>query len=102
MGKLSNDIQLYNVGDNLYRIGKYGIDLITIMEIKDYGHLVYKDNKGHSFFDHNIGKSYFNTLEEAEINIRRRALIKRKRNMLKEYERKLNEELDLKNHYIVK
>ena len=102
MKKEEDCIQLYNVGDKLYRVGKYGIELITITKVEDYGHFVYRDDKGHSYFNHSIVKSCFKTLEEAKEEIRNRTLIIQKKKLLKEYERKLNEELDLKDHYIIK
>lgn len=101
--KEMDTVKLYDVGDQLYRVGKYGVDLITIVEVKCYQHYVYKDDKGHSYFNHNIVKTCFRTMEEAKEEIRNRTLIAQKRKMLKEYERKLNKELNIsKEHYIVK
>ena len=44
----------------------------------------------------------FKTKEEAEKEIQRRQNIVKKRQLLKEYERNLNKELGLEDHYIVK
>ena len=52
--------------------------------------------------DKNIFKSCFKTKEEAEKEIQRRQNIVKKRQLLKEYERNLNKELGLEDHYIVK
>lgn len=101
--KEMDTVKLYDIGDKLYRVGKYGIDLITIIDIQQYPHYVYRDDKGHSYFNHNIVKSCFRTMKEAEEEIRNRTLIAKKKQMLKEYERKLNKELNIsKEHYIVK
>ena len=90
------------VGDVLYRVGKYGIDKITIIAIDHYPHSVYRDDHGHSYFDRTIHKSCFKTLEEAEKEVQKRKNIVEKRNKLKEYEIKLNQELGIENHFIVK
>lgn len=90
------------VGDVLYRVGKYGIDKITIIKIDHYPHSVYRDDHGHSYFDRTIHKSCFKTLEEAEKEVQKRKNIVKKRNKLKEYEIKLNQELGIENHFIIK
>lgn len=107
-------IQLCNVGDKLYRISsKYGhrdelyIELITITLAKFtgdpvFGHWYYHDNKHRSYFNRNIRKSCYKTKEEAEKELLKREAIMRKREALKEYERKLNKELNINDHYIVK
>lgn len=48
--KKMDTVKLYDIGDKLYRVGKYGIDLITIIDIQQYPHYVYRDDKGHSYF----------------------------------------------------
>lgn len=101
--KTSGDYEkLYDVGDVLYKVTKNGIKEITIVDIRQYPHYVYEDNYGTSYFNHNIGKSCFKTREEAEKEIIRRDNIAKKREMLKEYERKINEELGIINHLIIK
>ncbi len=94
--------ELFNVGDVLFRVGRDGIDEVTIMEINHYPHCVYKDDHGHSYFNHSIRKSCFKTREEAEREILKRRNIATKRKMLKEYEIKLNYELGIENHFIIK
>ena len=93
---------LYKVGDQLYRVGRDGIELITIMKVLHYPHCVYKDDRGHSFYNRTIRKSCFDTEEEAEKEVRRRKHIIEKRQELKLYEAQLNEKYGLKNHFIVK
>lgn len=103
IGRRDNDyIKLYNKGDVLYRVGKYGIEKITIIDVESYPHYVYRDNKGRSYFNHSIVKSCFKTRKEAEAETQKRQNITKKRQMLKEYERKLNKELNIIDHYIVK
>ena len=97
-----DETQLFNEGDVLYRVGKYGIDKVTITKVEHYPHCVYKDDHGHSYFNHNITKSCFKTQEEAKKEILKRKNIIEKRNRLKEYEIKLNEELGIENHFVVK
>ena len=95
--------QLYHIGDKLFRVGRDGIDEISIIKINHYpSHCVYKDDHGHSYFNHSINKSCFKTLEEAQKEQQKRENITKKRKMLKEYEIKLNNELGIENHFIVK
>ena len=94
--------QLFKEGDVLFRVGKYGIDKVTIIEVKHYPHCVYKDDHGHSYFNRNIRNSCFETQEDAEKEIQRRKNIIEKRKMLKKYELKLNEEFGINNHFIIK
>jgi len=94
---------LFHEGDKLFRVGRDGIDEITIIKIVTYpNHYVYKDDHGHSFFNHTIGKSCFKTLEEAKKEVQKRENINKKRKLLKEYELKLNKELEIENHFIIK
>ena len=95
--------RVLNKGDQLFRVGRDGIEVVTIMKINNYiSHCVYKDDRGHSFYNHSVGKNYFLTREEAEEEVQKRENVVKKRRMLKEYEMKLNEELGIKNHFIVK
>lgn len=94
--------ELYQEGDILYRVGRDGVDKVTIIKVKHYPHCVYKDDHGHSYFNHNIEKSCFKTLEEAENEVQKRKNINIKRKKLKEYELSLNEEMHIENHFIVK
>ena len=96
------EIELFKIGDILYRVGKEDISQITIMDIKHYPHCVYKDDYGRSYYNHTIRKSCFKTLEEAKQEVQRRENIAKKRKYLKEYELQLNEQLNIQNHFIVK
>ena len=111
--KNEDKIQLCEIGDNLFRVSKmYKSDelyvepiVITVAEFTggpSFGHWYYRDNKGRSYFNRNINKSCFKTEEEAKQEIIRRNNVLLKRKMLKSYERKLNEELNIGDHYIVK
>lgn len=94
--------ELFHVGDVLFRVGRDGISEVTIMEINHYPHTVYRDDHGHSYFNHSIRKRCFMTKEEAEREIQKRNNIATKRKMLKEYEVQLNYELGIENHFIIK
>ena len=104
--KIDSTIKMCEVGDTLYRISKNEIIEITVTNIRqnmfdsyiyDYG-----NKKSDYFFNKNIGSSYFKTREEAEQKLQEKDNIAKKRKLLREYERKLNEELNMKDHYIVK
>ena len=105
-------IQMCKVGDQLYRVSKinktneFYIEPVVIIFTEfvegAFGHWYYRDNKNRSYFNRNINKSCYKTKEEAETEILRRQNLIKKRELLKEYERKLNEELNLGNHYIIK
>lgn len=95
-------VQLHQVGEFLYKVSRDKITKIMITEVRKYPHIVYRDNNNVSYFNRSIVKSCFKTYEEAEQEIDRQRRIKKKREMLKEYERKLNEELNITNHLIVK
>ena len=114
--KSEDDVtQLCKVGDTLYRVsklskdGRFYVEPITITKAEfiagfsDYnGHWCYRDNKNRSYFNRNIRSSCYKTKEDAEKEIVRRNNIVLKRKMLKSYERKLNEELNIGDHYIIK
>jgi hypothetical protein len=101
---LENDKdQLLHRGDELFRITKDGIDKVTITSINVFPtHCSYSDDHGHSFFNRNIYKNYFFKKEDAEKELENRAKISKKRRMLKDYEIKLNKELGITNHFILK
>ena len=61
--KTDETIELCKVGDTLYRVGKHGITKITIIEIDHFPHCVYRDDQGHSYFNHTMEKSCFKTKE---------------------------------------
>lgn len=100
---MDEQIDLCEVGDVVYRLAKTGIEPITIVRIEHYPHAVYYgENKHQSYFNRAFGKSIFKTKEEAEAEITRREKIAGKKLLLQSYERTLNEELNLGNHFIVK
>lgn len=115
MKSVDDTTQLCTVGDIFYRVSKMAkenilyVEPITITKAEfvegfsDYnGHWYYRDNKSRSYFNRNIRESCFKTLEEAEKEIQKRKNVIKKRELLRKYEQKLNEELNLKDHYIVK
>lgn len=91
-------------GDTYYIIKCNSIIETKIVKITHevLGHYVYEDALGRHYFGHHFDKSLFKTYEEAKNELYKREKIKNKRQLLKEYERKLNNELNLKDHYIVK
>lgn len=97
-----NEMELCNEGDVMYKVCKTGVDKIIITKIEHHPHCVYRDNRGNHYFNRNINTSCFKTLEEAEKEFTKRELITKKRKMLKEYEEKLNNELGIENHFIIK
>lgn len=105
--------QLFEKDDIVYKVTKifksndeYFIETvkITLSEFTGgtFGHWVYRDNRGHSIFNRNVGKSYFKTKEDAEKEIVKRHHMSLKRRLLKNYEKKLNETFDIGDHYIIK
>lgn len=104
MHKESHYIKQCQVGDRYYRIIKDTIIPIQITKINRYelGHYVYEDDSKNHHLGQAFGKSLFKTKEECEEELRKRKCIKDKRKLLKEYEEKLNEELNIKGHYIIK
>lgn len=100
--KKDETIELCEVGDILYKVGKRGITKITILEIDHFPHCVYRDDQGNSYFNHTLEKSCFKTKEAAEREMFRRACIAKKRILLKNYEKELNVRFSLEDHFIVK
>lgn len=95
--------ELCKVNDVLFKIKKDGtICPIKIIKIEHYPHPVYRDNFRNSYFNKNIFKNCFKTKEEAKKEIQRRQNIVKKRQLLKEYERRLNKELGLEDHYYIR
>lgn len=91
------------VGDTVYRLSKNGITETKVIEIEHYPHAVYKlAGWTDSYFDRAFGKTLFLTMEDANNAVRAKANIAEKRRLLKEYERELNEKLNLENHFIIK
>lgn len=100
---MDEQIDLCEVGDVVYRLAKTGIESITIVRIEHYPHAVYYgENKHQSYFNRSFGKSIFKTKEEAEAEIIKREKVATKKLLLQNYERTLNEELNLESHFIVK
>lgn len=101
--------QELNVGDTLYKINKKDLDkepfkvIVTSAERMEMGHIVYHHNNSReSFYSKAVGRSLFKTKEEAIKELERLKKCKYKREMLKIYEAKLNKELELENHIIIK
>lgn len=95
--------ELCKEGDKIYRIFKDDVVEVTVIKITHHPHCAYKidfDREAH--FNRDFGKSLFKTREEAEQELQKRDKIAKKRKLLKDYERKLNEELNLGDHYIFK
>lgn len=92
-----------NVGDTVYRLSKNGIMETKVIAIDHYPHAVYRlEGWSESYFDRAFGKTLFLTMEDANNAIRIKTNIAKKRELLKEYERKLNAELNIGDHFIVK
>ena len=100
--EVNDYVKLCDVGDVFYRLGKNKIHKVIITEIKRLPHYVYRDSTGKSYFNHSIVKYCFKTIEEAEEAQKRQERIAEKKALLKEYERKLNEKLNIGDHYIIK
>ena len=98
---------LCNVGDLLYGIYKDVVITCQVDEIVTYPtHSVYRchttTNSKRTYFNHSFNKSIFYTQEDAKKEINKRKLVSKKRELMKEYEAKLNQELDIKDHFIIK
>ena len=96
--------QICEVGDVFYRVIKGEITRVTITKVEQMklGHYVCKDNTGRTYFDRNFGNYIFKTREEAEKYLKRKEAIAKKKEMLKEYEDKLNQQLGITRHYFIK
>lgn len=101
--------QLCNEGDKLFKITRKGIVEVTIKEINHYtysygagGHYAYKDDTNNHYLARAFGVTLFTTKEEAEAYLSRKQYIATKRKLLQEYERQLNEEFNLTDHFIIK
>lgn len=102
-----NEQELCRVGDKLYKILKDNVVLeLDVIDIKHYPHSVYftKDSKGYatSCFNRAFGRNIFKTKEDAEAMLRKKQLIIKKRELLRDYETKLNEGLGLGDHSLIK
>lgn len=102
--KESNHIKQCQIGDKFYRIIKDRIVPIQIMRVTHHelGHYTYEDDLNCTHTGRAFDSSLFRTKEECEEELRRRQNVKEKRRLMKEYERELNEKLNIKDHYIIK
>lgn len=102
--KEEDNVKLCDVGDKLYRVGRYEIKeiIITRVERQSLGHYVYKDDHGNVYFSHTLRRSCFKTKEDAEKVFQTKMLISKKREMLREYEQKLNQDLGITGHWYIK
>lgn len=93
--------QLFNVGDELYAVTKDGPSKVVITDVEraSLGHYIYRAGK-RTYFNRTFGKTLFKTEEECKYAIWRINTIKEKRQLLKEYEEKLNAVLSLSDHHI--
>ena len=101
--------KLCEVNDVLYKINRNGISgptevIVTSAKQISLGHYAYKhnENERYSFFHRNIGHSLFKTKEEAEKELDKIRKCALKRKLMKEYEAKLNKEIGIENHFIIK
>lgn len=107
--KVNECEKLLNEGDILYTTSRGEVLEVSIIKVeKDstFGHYIYYHNKkfikSNYIYNRNIGVTYFKTEEEAERKLHRLDRIAEKRKILKEYEQKLNNELDITDHYFIK
>ena len=100
--------KLFEINDVLYKINRQKIEgptkvIITNVQQMDLGHYVYHHSGSKdAFFNRNIGHSLFKTKEEAEKELDKIRKCALKRKLMKEYELKLNKELGIENHFIIK
>ena len=104
MNREVDKIKQCEEGDIYYKIKKNEVVQIQIVKITyhDLGHYAYRDTYDERYFGRSFGTSLFKTREEAEKELYRRERVKEKRLRLKEYEKSLNEKLNLEGHFIVK
>lgn len=97
-------IRFFEIGDKVYRVGKKQIFSSKIINLNCSvdGYYIYYIEDGDSFFNRNVGITYFKTKEEAEQKLQENQKISEKRRLLKEYEKELNKKLNLENHIIFK
>lgn len=105
MNREKDNIKQCEEGEIFYRVSKDKITEVTIEKVTHHipmGHYSYKDNEGRSYFGHSFGRTLFKTRGDAVREVQKANLIKTKRERLKDYERQLNAELGLVEHFIVK
>lgn len=97
-------IRQCRVGDEFYRIIKDDIIPVQITRVihHNLGHYTYEDNLKHIYSGTSFDNSLFRTKEDCREELCRRHNIKKKRKLMKEYEKELNEKLNLEGHYIIK
>lgn len=102
--------KLCEENDILYKINRNKLQgpieiIVKSVEHMDLGHYIYKytiDNNSYSFFNKAIGRTLFKTEEEAIKELEKLKKCSIKRRLMKKYEKKLNKELDIDNHIIVR
>ena len=103
---MENEVDAYTklceVGDVLFKVSKNKISRIVITKIDACPHYVYYDDQRNMYFNRNIVKSCFKTIEEAEKELNKQDLIRKKKTELKKYEKQLNQEYGIDDHYIIK
>lgn len=106
--KYSDTRKLLEINDVLYKINRQKAEgptrvVVTYVKQMEAGHYVY----GHSgsenhFFNRVLGFTLFKTKEEAEKELDKIRKCALKRKLMKEYEAKLNKEMGIENHFIIK
>lgn len=97
-------IKFFEIGDKVYRVGKKQIFETKIIDLDpriSSGYIYYTEEDDY-FFNRNVGITYFKNKEEAEQKLQENQKISEKRRLLKEYEKELNQKLNLENHIIFK
>jgi hypothetical protein len=93
---------LLSEGDIVYRPFRNEVYKVKIVEVRYYGqcdgHFLYKGDNNESYYDRHIGKLIFYNEQDALKYLDKQNKIKQKRKLLKEYETKLNKELNIENH----
>lgn len=102
--KPEDTIRMCNVGEVFYKLLKDRVAKIQIVEVTHHalGHYVYRDDLGGSFFGRSFDQRVFRTEEEAELALKKKDLVKQKKALLQEYERQLNDEMGITDHFIIK
>lgn len=104
--KYEDEIKMCEEGDIFYIVYKENIIQIKITKVEHcligdvINHYIYRDNLGNNYFNRNINKIIFKSKEDAEKSFEKKKLIIEKRNLLKKYEKELNDKLGLKDHII--
>lgn len=106
--KYSDTRKLFEINDVLYKINRQKIEgptkvIVTDVQQMDLGHYVYHHSGSKdAFFNRILGFTLFRTQEEAQQELNKIRKCATKRELMKEYELKLNKELGIENHFIIK